>query len=317
VSLPLVRTVSAIRRGVPSRPAPRVPSAWIAVALAATLATWSGHAQELKLPVEVDSVRFAIIGDSGTGGGGQYEVAKWMATYHGIFPFTFVIMMGDNMYGDENPRDFVRKFETPYKPLLDAGVNFYASLGNHDEPEIQVYYRLFNMGGERYYTFQKGPAQFFALDSNYMDARQLAWVEKELAASTARWKIAFFHHPLYSSGARHGSELGLRKLVEPLFIKYGVSAVFAGHEHFYERINPQHGIYYFTSGGAGKLRRGNIRRGALTAAGYDSDLHFMIAEISGDTLYFQTISRRGWTVDSGTAQVRPPDPMLTSGDGRE
>lgn len=289
---------------------------WTAVVITAALAGAGARAQELKLPLAVDSVRFAVIGDSGTGERGQYEVAKWMATYHGVFPFTFVIMMGDNMYGDENPKDFVRKFETPFKPLLDAGVNFYASLGNHDEPEIQIYYRLFNMGGERYYSFVKGPVQFFALDSNYMDARQIAWLDKELGASTARWKIAFFHHPLYSSGARHGSELGLRKLVEPLFIKHGVSAVFAGHEHFYERINPQHGIYYFTSGGAGKLRRGNIRRGALTAAGFDTDLHFMVAEITGDTLYFQTISRLGRTVDAGQTSVRPRQPVLTSDDQR-
>jgi hypothetical protein len=289
---------------------------WTAVVITAALAGAGARAQELKLPLAVDSVRFAVIGDSGTGERGQYEVAKWMATYHGVFPFTFVIMMGDNMYGDENPKDFVRKFETPFKPLLDAGVNFYASLGNHDEPEIQIYYRLFNMGGERYYSFVKGPVQFFALDSNYMDARQIAWLDKELGASTARWKIAFFHHPLYSSGARHGSELGLRKLVEPLFIKHGVSAVFAGHEHFYERINPQHGIYYFTSGGAGKLRRGNIRRGALTAAGFDTDLHFMVAEITGDTLYFQTISRLGRTVDAGQTSVRPREPVLTSDDQR-
>ncbi len=264
----------------------------------------SSQQLDLRLPLESDSVRLAVIGDSGTGERGQYEVAQRMVEYHAAFPFTFVIMMGDNLYGDENPKDFVRKFETPYKPLLDAGVTFHASLGNHDEPEIQRFYRLFNMNEQRYYTFVKGPVEFFALDSNYMDARQIGWLSGVLASSTARWKIAFFHHPLYSSGARHGSEMGLRKLVEPLFIKHGVSAVFAGHEHFYERINPQHGIYYFTSGGAGKLRKGNIRRGALTAAGFDTDLHFMLVEIAGDTLHFQTVSRTGVTVDSGKTPLR-------------
>jgi 3',5'-cyclic AMP phosphodiesterase CpdA len=290
----------------------RIRPAWVALVLAAALSSAGPGAQELTLPLEVDSVRFAIIGDSGTGERGQYEVAKWMAEYHRVFPYTFVIMMGDNLYGDENPRDFVQKFETPYKPLLDAGVNFYASLGNHDKPEIQRYYRLFNMGGERYYSFQKGPAHFFALDSNYMDAKQVAWLDKELSASTAPWKIAFFHHPIYSSGARHGSEVGLRRLVEPLLIKYGVSAVFAGHEHFYERLHPQNGIHYFTSGGAGKLRKGNIRRGRMTAAGFDTDLHFMIAEIAGETLHFQTISRLGKTVDAGQTPVRARSPAVTS-----
>jgi 3',5'-cyclic AMP phosphodiesterase CpdA len=282
---------------------------WTAVVITAALAGAGARAQELKLPLAVDSVRFAVIGDSGTGERGQYEVAKWMATYHGVFPFTFVIMMGDNMYGDENPKDFVRKFETPFKPLLDAGVNFYASLGNHDEPEIQIYYRLFNMGGERYYSFVKGPVQFFALDSNYMDARQIAWLDKELGASTARWKIAFFHHPLYSSGARHGSELGLRKLVEPLFIKHGVSAVFAGHEHFYERIKPQTGISSFIAGGSAKLAKGDIRRTALTAAGVDSDYTFMLAELGKTNMQFQVLSRGGKRVDGGILPLAPePSP---------
>ena len=77
-------------------------------------------------------------------------------------------MLGDNMYGAERPQDFVQKFEKPYKPLLDAGVKFYASLGNHDDPN-QRFYKPFNMDGERYYTYTKGPVRFFVLDSNYMD----------------------------------------------------------------------------------------------------------------------------------------------------
>ena len=79
----------------------------------------------------------------------------------------------------------------------------------------------------------------------------------------------FFHHPLYSSGASHGSDTALRDQLEPLFIKYGVDAVFAGHEHFYERIKPQKGIYYFVSGGAAKLRKGDIQRTNLTEKGFD------------------------------------------------
>jgi hypothetical protein len=135
-----------------------------------------------------------------------------------------------------------------------------------------------------------------------MDPNQIDWLGRELQNSRSRWKIAYFHHPLYSSGARHGSETDLRALVEPLFLKYGVNAVFAGHEHFYERIRPQKGIYHFTSGGSAKLRRGNIRRGSLTAAGFDQDLSFMLVEIAGDDLHFQAISRTGATVDSGVAR---------------
>jgi hypothetical protein len=132
-----------------------------------------------------------------------------------------------------------------------------------------------------------------------MTPQQLSWLEKELQNSGSEWKICYFHHPLYSSGAFHGSSTELRLLLEPLFVKYGVEVVFAGHEHVYERVKPQNGIYYFTEGASGELRKGNLRKTDLTAAGYDQDRSFMLVEIAGDELYFQTISRVGLTVDSG------------------
>lgn len=257
-------------------------------------------AQELVLPLKPDSVRFAVIGDSGTGGRAQYQVAAQMERYRAKFPFDFVIMLGDNIYGTSTPRDYEAKFERPYKPFLNAGVKFYAALGNHDNTNESAY-KFFNMNGQRYYTFKpsKGNVRFFVLDSNYMDPRQLDWVEKELRISNSDWKICYFHHPLYSSGAAHGSAVELRVVLEPLFLKYGVNVVFAGHEHFYERIKPQKGIYYFTSVGAATLRRRNIRKTDLTAKGFDEDNHFMLVEIAGDELYFQTISRTGKTIDLG------------------
>jgi predicted phosphodiesterase len=253
----------------------------------------------LTLPLRDGSVRFAAIGDSGTGDREQYQVAEQMWKFHQKFPYEFVIMMGDNLYGSETPRDYERKFSIPYKPLLDAGVKFYASLGNHDD-RAQRFYKLFNMDGKTYYTFTKGDVRFFALESDYMDRRQLEWVENELRNSNSKWKVCFFHHPLYSSGERHGSDVALRQVLEPLFLKYGVDVVFAGHEHFYERLRPQKGIHYFTTGGAAKLRRGNIGTGPLTARGFDTDYHFMLLEIAGDEMHFQTVSRTGTTIDSGT-----------------
>ncbi len=223
-------------------------------------------------------------------------------------------MLGDNIYGSDTPAEMASKFSTPYKALLDAGVEFRAALGNHDNPN-QRFYRLFNMGGDRYYTFRVGKGEptettattepiassvsFFALDSGYLDKTQLEWVEKTLSSSSSDWKIAFFHHPLYSSGKFHGSSLESRALLEPLFVKYGVNAVFSGHDHVYERIKPQKGITYWVSGAGGKLRKGGLGLTELTAKGFDRDYHFMIVEIAGDDLYFQAISRTGTTVDSG------------------
>src|SRR5207248_2719458 len=131
------------------------------------------------------------------------EVARQSAEYHEKVGFDCVIMLGDNSYGVSSPEDFRRKFEDPYKPLLDAGVKFYASLGNHDNPN-ERFYKLFNMDEKRYYDFRKANAAFFALDSNYMDPAQLDWLTSELRDSNAAWKICFFHHPLYSDGKYHG-----------------------------------------------------------------------------------------------------------------
>ena len=258
------------------------------------------RAQDVTLPGKSGSVRFAAIGDMGTGQLAQYEVAERMLQLHQKFPFTFVMMLGDNIYGGKSPVDFQKKFEIPYKPLLDAGVQFYAALGNHDDTN-ERFYKFFNMNGQQYYSFKKGNVHFFALDSNYLDPKQLAWLEKELAnAGSTDWKICYFHHPLYSSGSFHGSSTELRMVLEPLFLKYGVQVVFAGHDHVYERVKPQKGIYYFTEGASGELRSGDLKKTELTATGYDKDRSFLSVEISGDELYFQAVSRTGVTVDSGT-----------------
>ena len=265
-----------------------------------------------QLPQERDSVKFAVIGDSGTGDRAQYQVGERLALAWKTFPFTFAIMLGDNLYGSERPQDFEVKFEKPYEPLLAGGVKFYAALGNHDDPN-QRFYKPFNMDGKRYYTFKQGAARFFVLDSNYLDQDQLTWLEQELSASRDAWKICYFHHPLYSSGERHGSELDLRARLEPLFKAHGVGVVFAGHEHFYERLKPQHGIAYFTSGGAAKLRSGNIRSGSeLTAKGFDTDRSFMLVEIADDQMHFQTIPRAGAVIDSGVVPRVRRDPEPSS-----
>jgi predicted phosphodiesterase len=273
----------------------------VAVAIAAACWQTGRAAQEPAIPLKPDSVRFAVIGDTGTGDPPEYEVGKQMAASRQTFPFTFVLMMGDNLYGGERPQDFVKKFEAPYKALLDAKVAFYATLGNHDDPN-QRFYTPFNMSGKRYYSFKKNNVRFFVLDSNYMDPQQLAWLDLELKDSGSNWKIAYFHHPLYSSGM-HGSQTDLRAILEPVFLKYGVNVVFSGHEHFYQRIKPQKGINYFVSGSAGELRPGDLRPSPMTAAGFDSDRSFVLVEVAGSELSYQAISRTGKTVDQGAIHL--------------
>jgi hypothetical protein len=264
-------------------------------------ATWTGTtAPPSTLPVAPNSVKFAVIGDNGTGKQPQYDIAQQMVVARTQFPFEFVIMLGDNLYGSQ---DVVAKFEQPYAKLLQASVPFYATLGNHDDPAKRTY-QGFNMGGERYYTFSRGAVRFFVFDTNIMDRAQIAWIEQVLKQSSDPWKIAYFHHPLYSDGGRHGSNVELRVILEPLFVRYGVSVALSGHEHFYERLTPQKGITYFIEGSSGQLRKGDVNRSPMTAAAFDQDQTFMLVEILGDVLNFQTISRTGAVVDSGVIQRR-------------
>jgi 3',5'-cyclic AMP phosphodiesterase CpdA len=271
-------------------------SLWLALIAAAVLS--ATLQAQTNLPNVPGSLKFLAMGDNGTGERAQYEVAQQMTRLRETFAFDLVIMLGDNMYGGQRPNDYVRKFEQPYAALLSAGVKFQASRGNHDRPE-QISYAPYNMNGQRYYTYVRGNVRFFALDSTLMDRAQLAWLDNALGSAREEWKICYFHHPLYSNAARHGSSVDLRLQLEPLFTRHGVNVVFSGHDHVYERIKPQKGIYYFVSGAAGQLRRGNMRPTNETAASFDQDQSFMAVEIAGADLTFQAISRTGRVVDSG------------------
>jgi hypothetical protein len=278
-------------------------SIW-ALALYLTAAVYAqsfvpSSASQLTLPNKEGSVKLLATGDTGRGNREQNELGKVMANFQTIFKFDMVLLAGDNMYGTQKAIDYKLKFEDPYKELLDRDVKFYASLGNHDEP-AQVNYKHFNMDGKEYYQFRKGEVSFYALNSTYMDKKQIDWFIATVEKDKAPWKIAFFHHPPYSSGGRHGSDEKIREVLHPLFIKYGVDVAFTGHDHFYERVKPQDGVRYFVTGAGGKIRKGDLKdRSKLTEKGFDSDLCFMLVEFVGDEMHFQVISRAGKTVDSG------------------
>ena len=260
----------------------------------------------LAVPNRSDTLKFAVLGDNGSGEKGQFDLAEQMSAVHKLFDYRLVVMVGDNFYGSQTPAELARKFDRPYKALLDLGITFHAAIGNHDEP-LTINYPPLNMAGQRYYTFARDGVRFFVLDTNVLDAQQLRWFEAALKQSQEPWRIAYFHHPLYGNAGRHGASVDLRVLLEPLLVRYGISVVFSGHDHVYERLKPQKGIHYFVTGSGGMLRKGDLEPAASTAAGFDQDQAFLIAEVAADEMYFQTISRTGATVDSGTIlRVRRP-----------
>lgn len=252
-----------------------------------------------------DKISFAVIGDWGSGDSDLVNTAGQMFAAHQRDSFDFVISAGDNIYPNGSGRYFGRNFEQPFSGLLKDQVKFYAVLGNHDVEsgrKDQLEYPLFNMGGQNYYKFERGGglAEFFMLDSTDFGSTQALWLENSLRDSKAKWKIAVFHHPIYSSGKKHGSATGLRRILEPMFTHYGVNVVFSGHDHVYERTRPQKGIQYFVSGAGGKIRRGDVDlRSEFRAVSYDESSHFMLIEVEDKQVSFQAVSEAGAVVDSG------------------
>ena len=249
---------------------------------------------------------FAVIGDSGTGKAGQYAVARQMKKYRDQHEYNVVLMLGDNIYPNGSANNFKKKFELPYADLLKDGMRFFASLGNHDVRqglEAQLHYEKFNMSGRRYYSFtlDDNLIEFFALDSTLMNQQQLDWLAKRLKDSSARWKVAFFHHPLYSSAKRHGSQMELRKVLEPLFVRYQVNTVFSGHDHVYERIKPQQGVQYFVEGASGQLRKNGMRKKSeLTAVSNDVAHSFLLVQVKAAEMQVEAIGEDGSVLDRVT-----------------
>jgi hypothetical protein len=128
-------------------------------------ATWPGAREEPQPGPTAARLKFAVIGDNGTGDQAEYDVGRQMTAARTTFPFEFVIMLGDNLYGSQNLAD---KFEQPFGALIASGIQFYAALGNHDDPKNRSY-RGWNMDGERYYTYVKRNVRFFVLDTDEED----------------------------------------------------------------------------------------------------------------------------------------------------
>ncbi len=264
-------------------------------------------------PLPMPSIRggtvFALMGDSGSGDQAQQAVAQAMLTYFNTARrYSFVLMLGDNLYDD----DYTNEFSVPYKPLLDRGVKFYAALGNHDR-DLEIHFKPFNMNDVDRYTFDQGNARFAVLNSNHpADPLQIQWLDTVYADAGTKWRIAFFHHPLYSSG-QHASESRdvIRPALEPALIRNHVDVVFSGHEHLYERVKPQHEVNYFVSGGGGRYLY-NYKPSAFDEIGL-SEHHFMVAQIAGDRMFFEAITHTQELIDCGViyrtndAATKPPD----------
>lgn len=265
-----------------------------------------GRAPDVELdtpapPVEADRLRFAVVGDHGTGGRNSMAVGRAMVDSYREEPFSLLVHTGDLVYYGDLEARFDEVIRRPLGPLLDAGVELRPVLGNHefDYTESLRALERFGLPG-RYYSFVSGPVEFFMLDSTPPEfggdggAAQLRWLESGLERSTARWQIAVLHHPPYSSGRRSPGDLPAREALEPLFVEHGVDLVLTGHDHHYERTTPQQGITYVIAGSGGKLTP--VSRSSFTALSARK-LHFLVVEVDGSRLSARAVDDDGQVFD--------------------
>src|SRR5439155_785984 len=157
---------------------------------------------------------------------------------------------GDMIYDAGAPQDFDPTFFAPYRDIVRHLV-LWPCLGNHDvetasgAPWRDAFYTPANnpAASEDYYSFDAGNAHIVVLDSNAITkpgSPQYVFLDHDLAATTATWKVVVFHHTIYSSGTKHGSNLIIRANLVPLFDTHGADLVLMAHEHSYERTKPLH-----------------------------------------------------------------------------
>ncbi|HLV21322.1 MAG TPA: metallophosphoesterase [Polyangiaceae bacterium] len=243
-------------------------------------------------------VRFAAIGDSGTGDSDQLAVAEQLGTV----PFDFVVHLGDLAYEKGRPSEIERSFFGVYASLI-ANFPVFPIAGNHEyatddgAPFRQAFVLPENGGStgrERWYSFDWGDVHFVGLDTEVFGDEQTAWLEQDLSDNDRPWTVVLAHRPPFSSG-KHGSSLRFRRDFVPILERHRVALVLAGHEHNYERTSPINGVTYVVTGGGGRETR-SVGVSAFTAFS-EAVLHFVYVEIEGNQLALHAIDGVGREFD--------------------
>jgi hypothetical protein len=240
-------------------------------------------------------VRFLAFGDSGGGGSDQYALLEQMYTV----PYDLIIHTGDVAYDDGTIGQYEDNVFGVYADLF-RHIPFFPAAGNHDYKTMngapfREVFALPGTSGEKWYSFDYGRVHFVALDTESDYSTQAKWLDEDLAASTAPWKIVYMHKPPYSSGA-HGSDLSLRNKLAPVLRRHGVQLVLSGHDHNYERMLPQSGVAYVVTGGGGI---GTKAVGNSTFTAFSEDvIHFVYVEVGVDVLVLHAIDATGREFDS-------------------
>lgn len=234
----------------------------------------------------------AVKGDWGAGTQAQRAVTRRMCAMREAEGFLDVLTTGDNFYPSGRARP--ETYQEPERCLYEwPGHRWRATWGNHDQANATAEL----LGADRWYRWSAGEADFFALDSNRpTDPQQRAWLQGALAQSRARVKVAYFHHPPFTAGSVHEGAAAVRNLWVPMFERYGVQLVLAGHNHVYERYRID-GIDYVTTGGGGQVLYRCRDEPAMAPIVCLERHHFLIVAIEGERIEVRAIDRGGRVID--------------------
>jgi 3',5'-cyclic AMP phosphodiesterase CpdA len=193
-------------------------------------------------------VRLIAVGDFGVGGDAQRRFGADVRAFEARNPADLLVALGDNDY-TESPDAFHANWEESFGWTRAAGVNVTGVLGNHDVRVEGGRYEFDELRmPRRYFRRAVGSVELYLLDSNNVDAAQTTWLRRTLARSRARWRIAVAHHPAFSCGTYSSHPAVVARWV-PLFERYRVRLVLAGHDHNYQRFAPRRGVRYVVHGG--------------------------------------------------------------------
>jgi hypothetical protein len=284
------------------------------------------HAFRTPNPSPGASVRFVVVGDTGTG---CAEAAAVIARAAAQDP-DFVLLAGDAAYKKGRPDEVRARFTIPFADLA-ATTPVFAALGNHDVDtdgglpllSAQVLPASPAVPAGAWFAFDWGPCHVVGLDSNRPTGPGTAqgyWLASDLAAHPAPWRFAFFHHPVYSS-SNHGSTPALQADLVPVFDAAGLDAAFSGHDHDYERTFPMKAglpvdagedpdyadpagtVYVVTGGGGHGLD--DAGTSAFTARSLSAH-HVLLVEVTGTTsLALTAIGTDGTVLDHATVTKGP------------
>jgi predicted phosphodiesterase len=240
-------------------------------------------------------VHLAVAGDTGDSGRQLDGTAGSVERIGRDEPFDALVLLGDNVYPSGQVDRLDETVFEPFAGVLDQGADLLAILGNHDviSSDGSDQMEALGMPG-RWWSREFGDEVLLVgLDSNDLDDRQLRFLDEELAASDATWKIVALHHPPYSAGYQ-GSVEELRDTVVPILERHGVQLVLSGHDHDYQRSELLDGVTYVVTGaGSGTRRTGEQD---FTAVSF-SWPHFLDLAITGDRLVGRAVGADGTVAD--------------------